>query len=396
MDERVRKGLDGVVADETRLSTIDGEAGELTIGGFPLAELAGNASFEETVFLLYEDRLPTASELDTFASEIAAVRTLHPATRDVVEAAATSGVSAMDALRMGIASASLAGTDSAGDADSAGDIEAGQYAEDDVERDALLAVAQTPGIVATYWRAAQNLDPVVARADLSHAGNYLHMLTGEEPSESEVRGLETYLNTVVDHGFNASTFTARAIASTESDVISAVTGAVGALKGPLHGGAPGPVLDMLDETHAADDTEAVLRAKLDAGERLMGFGHRVYRVRDPRAAVLSEAAESFYRAEDGGDEDFYDSARETESVARDLLDETKPDLDLETNVEFYTAVLLHGVGIPRELFSATFAVSRVGGWTAHCLEQLADNRIVRPRSHYVGEYGRTWTPIDER
>ena len=390
MDEPVRKGLDGVVADETRLSQIDGEAGELTIGGFSLEELAGNASFEETVFLLFEDRLPTESELEAFSSEIAAVRTLHPATRAVVEAAATSGASAMDALRMGIASASLAGTESTGNDGATG------FAEGEPERNAVLAVAQLPSIVATYWRAVQGLDPVEARSDLSHAGNYLYMLTGEEPTDSEVRGLETYCNTVVDHGFNASTFTARAIASTESDVISAVTGAVGALKGPLHGGAPGPVLDMLDETHDADDVEAVLRAKLDAGERLMGFGHRVYRVRDPRAAVLSDAAAAFYRAEDGGDEDFYDAARETETVARDLLAETKPDLDLETNVEFYTAVLLHGVGIPRELFSATFAVSRVGGWTAHCLEQLADNRIVRPRSHYVGEYGRTWTPIEDR
>lgn len=379
MDETVRRGLDGVVADETRLSAIDGDAGELTIGGFPLDELAANATFEETLFLLYEDRLPTETELEGFADELAGYRRLDPATRTVVEAAAERGGSAMDAVRMGVASSSLARDDG-----------------EDPERDARLAVAQLPTIVATYWRAREGADPIEPRTDLAHAGNYLYMLTGEEPTDSEVRGLETYLNSVVDHGFNASTFTGRAIASTESDVISAVTGAVGALKGPLHGGAPGPVLDMIEETYEADDVRAVLEAKLDAGERLMGFGHRVYNVRDPRASVLSAAAEAFYRAEDGGDEAFYESARETEDVARDLLAERRPDLDLETNVEFYTAILLHGVGVAQPLFSATFAVARVGGWTAHALEQLADNRIVRPRSAYVGEYGRTWTPIDER
>ncbi len=385
MDETVRKGLDGVVADETRLSAIDGEAGELTIGGFPLDELAGNATFEETLFLLYEDRLPTGEELDEFSARLASYRTLSPATQSVVDAAARNGESAMDAARMGIASVSLAR-----------DIGGSTAADEGAERDALIAVAQLPAIVATYWRVRSGEEPLDPRDDLSHAGNYLYMLTGEEPTDSEVRGLETYLNAVVDHGFNASTFTGRAIASTESDVVSAVTGAVGALKGPLHGGAPGPVLDMLEETHAADDVESVLAAKLDAGERLMGFGHRVYNVRDPRAAVLSKAAESFYRAEDGGDEAFYESARETETAARNLLAERRPDLDLETNVEFYTAVLLRGVGIPRDLFSATFAVARVGGWTAHALEQLADNRIVRPRSRYTGEYGRQWTPIDDR
>ncbi|WP_247729144.1 citrate synthase [Halovivax limisalsi] len=380
MANSVRKGLDGVVADETRLSAIDGDAGELTIAGFPLSELAGNATYEETLFLLYEDRLPTAEELEDFESDLAANRALAPATRAVVQAAGENGQSAMDAARMGLASASLARTDEG----------------EDPERDALLAVAQLPTIVATYWRSRTGADPIEPRTDLSHAGNYLYMLTGDEPTQSEVRGLETYLDTVVDHGFNASAFTGRAIASTESDVISAVTGAVGALKGPLHGGAPGPVLDMLEETHDADDVRRVLEAKLDAGERLMGFGHRVYNVRDPRAAVLSEAAETFYRASDGGDEAFYESAVETERVARDLLSDRRPDLDLDTNVEFYTALVLRGVGIPQALFSATFAVSRIGGWTAHALEQLADNRIVRPRSAYVGEFDRTWTPIDDR
>ena len=177
-------------------------------------------------------------------------------------------------------------------------------------------------------------------------------------------------------------------------MVSAATAAVGALKGPLHGGAPGPVLDMLRTVHERGDPERFVREKLDAGERLMGFGHRVYRVRDPRAAVLSAAASEFY--EDAGDTEFFESVKAFEDVAVDLLAEHKPDRRLDTNVEFYTAALLDGVGIPTELFTACFAVSRVGGWTAHALEQLGDNRLTRPLSTYTGDHDRSWTPVDER
>jgi citrate synthase len=190
------------------------------------------------------------------------------------------------------------------------------------------------------------------------------------------------LNTVCDHGLNASTFAARVIVSTHSDVISAITGAVGALKGPLHGGAPGPALNMVFEIGAPHRAEAVIRARLDRGERLMGFGHRVYRVRDPRADVLAQAAERFYAS--GGDRSLYDLARSVETTALRLLRERKPDRRLDTNVEFYTALLLHGLGLPVELFTATFAVGRVLGWAAHCLEQLREGRLIRPQSNYIG------------
>ncbi|WP_227376990.1 citrate synthase/methylcitrate synthase [Haladaptatus halobius] len=376
-DTSVDKGLENVVAGETRLSSIDGEAGELVIGGFPLAELAASATFEETVFLLWNDRLPTADELDDLRADLREYRTISAETRNLLREAADRGQPAMDALRMGAASATLARTDG-----------------ENPERDALVAVAQLPTVVATYWRCRTGAEPIDPRSDLDHAVNYLYMLTGEEPSEAATRGLETYLNTVVDHGLNASTFTARAIVSTESDVISGVTGAVGSLKGPLHGGAPGPVLDMLFDVRETGDPEGYVAETLDAGERLMGFGHRVYRVRDPRAEVLSDAAERFYA--DDGDSAFFEIAREFEGTAVDVLAERRPDLSLQTNVEFYTAVLLNGIGVPRDLFTATFAVSRVGGWTAHCLEQLEDNRIVRPRARYVGETGRTWTPVESR
>jgi citrate synthase len=375
-DSELNRGLEGVAVAETRLSYIDGEAGELIIGGYPLAELAASATFEESVYLLWNDRLPDADELATFREDLAGRRAIDEEVKAVLRRAAAEDRPAMDALRMGAAAANLGA------------------GEEDLETNVRRVVAAFPTIVAAYWRYRQGDEPLDPREDLRHAANYRYMLTGEEPTEAQSRGLETYLNSVIDHGLNASTFTARVVVSTESDVVSAATAAVGTLKGPLHGGAPGPVLDMLREVHDSGDPEAYVRDKLDAGERLMGFGHRVYRVRDPRAAVLEAAAERFY--EEGGDAAFFETVRDFEDVAVDLLAEHKPDRRLDTNVEFYTATLLDGVGVPTELFTTTFAISRVGGWTAHALEQLEDNRLIRPRGKYVGDRDRTWTPVDER
>lgn len=282
----------------------------------------------------------------------------------------------MDALRMGVAAAAL------------------DHQERDARKAAHRVIAVLPTIVATYWRYRRGEDPPTPRDGLSHAANYLYMLTGEEPSESAVRGLETYLNTVIDHGLNASTFSARVVVSTESDLISAATAAVGALKGPLHGGAPGPVLDMLRAVHESGDPEGYVEETLDAGERLMGFGHRVYRVRDPRAAVLEAATERLYSRQQGST--LFETAQAFEDVATTMLAEQVPDRRLDTNVEFYTALLLDGVGVPKELFTPTFAVSRVGGWMAHALEQLEDNRLIRPSSQYVGTTGRSWSPVEDR
>jgi len=375
-DETLNRGLEGITVAETRLSDIDGEAGELTIGGFPVDELAPNATYEEVVYLLFHGDLPTGDELEAFRSDLAERRDVGEEVRAVLRRAAEEGKPAMDALRMGAAAASL-GTD-----------------DGDPREDAKRVIAAFPTIVATYWRYREGEEPVEPDPDLRHAANYLYMVTGEEPTPDAVRGVETYLNTVVDHGLNASTFTARTVVSTESDVVSAATAAVGTLKGPLHGGAPGPVLEMLRDVAESGDPEGYVRETLEAGERLMGFGHRVYRVRDPRAAVLEGAAESFYA---GADEAvFFETIREFEDVAVELLAEHKPGRRLETNVEFYTAALLNGVGVPKELFTATFGVARVGGWTAHCLEQLDDNRLVRPRSSYVGEHGGEWVPVEER
>jgi len=376
VNNTLNTGLEDIAVAETRLSRIDGETGELVIRGFSINELATDATYEETVFLLLNGRLPTGDDLAKFRAELSTHREISDEVRAVLQRAAREEKSAMDALRMGIAAANLG--------------EEEQDAESDIRR----VIAVVPTITTTYWRYRQGKEPLDPREDLRHAANYLYMLTGEEPTEAKARGLETYLNTVADHGLNASTFSARVVVSTESDLVSAATAAVGALKGPLHGGAPGPVLEMLQDVYETGDPEGYVHETLHAGERLMGFGHRVYRVRDPRATVLESAAERFYEA--SGDADFFETAQEFEGIAIDLLTEHMPDRRLETNVEFYTAILLDGVGIPKELFTTTFAVSRVGGWMAHAREQLNNNRLIRPNARYVGNTERSWTPIEER
>jgi citrate synthase len=365
----VNSGLEGVVAAETNLSDIDGERGELVIAGYPVDEIAGRATFEEVTWLLWHGRLPIAAELDAFRADLAERRPLPRATTDLLEACAARTADPMDALRMGLDTLSL----------------------DAGSKEAETIVARCPTIVAAFWRLRRGERPIAPRPDLGHAASFLHMLSGNVPDPERVRGLETYLNTVVDHGLNASTFTARVITSTGSDLVSSIVGAVGALKGPLHGGAPGPALDMVFEIGDASRAEAVLRKKIEAGEKLMGFGHRVYKVRDPRADVLAAAAERMYTR--AGDMSLYTLARAVEATALRLLDEYKPGRRLQTNVEFYTALLLHGLGLEVPLFTPTFAISRVSGWIAHALEQRRANRIIRPQSHYSGPRGLKWPDL---
>jgi citrate synthase len=363
-------GLDGVVAAATRLSEVDGERGELLIAGYPVEALAEHATFEETTWLLWHGDLPASRQLDSFRGELAAERMVPPATIALLRECARSRLNAMDALRVAAGTISLASDH------------------------ASAIVARVPTIVAAYSRLRIEREPITPRADLGHAANFLFMLTGDVPDPERVRGLETYLNTVIDHGLNASTFTARVITSTGSDLVSAVVGALGALKGPLHGGAPGPALDMVFEIGQASRAEAVLRRKIEAGEKLMGFGHRVYKVRDPRADVLARAAERLFTR--SGDMSLYTLARTVETEALRLLEAYKPGRRLQTNVEFYTALLLHGLGLEAELFTPTFAISRVSGWIAHALEQRRANRIIRPQSDYIGPRDRRWVLLSER
>jgi citrate synthase len=356
LSTRANPGLEGVVAAETHLSHVDGERGELIVAGHRLEDLVRH-DYEDVVAELWQaagvPRQGRVMALPLPASTLALLR-----------AAAERGVASMDALRM------AAGT---------------LGAEDDVAA-AHVLVGSFPTIVATYARMLRGAEPLEPLSSLGLAANFLYMLKGSEAHTELVRGLNVYLTTVSDHGLNASTFAARVITSTGSDFVSAVTGAVGALKGPLHGGAPGPALDMVFEIGAAERAEAVLRKKLALGERLMGFGHRIYKVRDPRAEVLAAAAARMF--ERAGDLRLYELARAVEATALRLLEEHKPGRRLKTNVEFYTALLLHGLGIETAFFTPTFAVGRVAGWTAHCFEQRALGRLIRPQSVYVGHVQR--------
>jgi citrate synthase len=372
----ISAGLEDVVAATTALSEVDGERGELIIGGFPVRELAARATFEETTWLLWHGELPSRRELEVFRTELAAARGLPDATLMLLGECANRRLDAMDALRIAAGTMSL---------------ESARPAPPAAPAD---IVARIPTIVAAYSRLRKGVAPLAPRLDLGHAANFLYMLNGQAPDEERVRGLETYLNTVIDHGLNASTFTARVIVSTGSDLVSAVVGAIGALKGPLHGGAPGPALNMVFEIGDASRAEPVLRAKIARGEKLMGFGHRVYKVRDPRADVLAAAAERMFTR--AGDLSLYRLALVVESTAVRLLEEYKPGRRLQTNVEFYTALLLHGLDLDVDLFTPTFAMSRVSGWIAHALEQQRANRLIRPQSEYGGPRNCTWVPLSER
>jgi citrate synthase len=350
--KRANPGLEGVVAAETRLSQVDGERGELVIAGQRLEDLT-QKRFEEVVTMLWS----AAGVAD--AAQVAAA-SLPPATLQLLRDAARRNVLPMDALRMAV----------------------GTLVADGDGNAAQLVVGSIPTIVAGYSRLVRGVEPLQPLGELGLAANYLYMNTGSEPHPELVRALDVYLTTVADHGLNASTFTARVITSTGSDFVSAVTGAIGALKGPLHGGAPGPALEMVFEIGTIERAEAVLRRKLAEGERLMGFGHRVYKVRDPRADVLGAAAERMFTR--AGDMRLYELARSVETVALRLLEEHKPDRRLQTNVEFYTALLLHGLGLEAAQFTPTFAIGRAAGWIAHCFEQRAVGKLIRPESTYVG------------
>jgi len=368
------RGLEGVVAARTRLSHVDGLAGELIIGGYELKELAGRVSFEEAAHLLWCGALPHGNQLTDFRRDLAALRTVPAPTmtllRDAVHAPP------IDALRMASATLSLDLADP-NDISQSADMAA-----------AKMLTARFPTLVAAHARLSAGKEPIAPRTDLSRAANFLYMVHGKEPDPVAARALDTYWVTVIDHGMNASTFASRVIASTRSDMVSAVTGAIAALKGPLHGGAPGPVLDMLLEIGSAERAEAWIRNELAAGRRIMGFGHRVYKVRDPRAEVLGKVARDMSAAV-LEDRTLFDLATAVEHTAVRVLDEVKPGRNLRTNVEFYTALVLQSLGLEPRSFVAIFACGRVAGWCAHVIEQHTEDHLIRPQSEYIGPRGLT-------
>jgi citrate synthase len=365
------RGLDGVIAVQTRLSHVDGQNGILIIGGYELKELVGAVTFEEAAHLLWTGHLPDPSEADALRREIAALRPIPERIMAVVCEAAKQGVLPIDTLRMACSMLSQ---------------EVG-YVSDishvvDVST-AKMLVARFPTIVAAHTRAVAGHEPIAPRTDLSHAANFLYMVSGKEPDPIAARALDTYWVTVIDHGMNASTFAARVIASTRSDMVSAVTGAIGALKGPLHGGAPGPVLDMLMDIRTAQNAEDWVRRELTAGRRIMGFGHRIYKVRDPRAVGLAQVVDDMAGAM-LNDRKLFDLAREVEKTVLRVLEDVKPGRNLQTNVEFYTALVLQSIGLQSATFVAMFACGRCAGWCAHVIEQHAEDHLIRPQSEYIG------------
>ncbi len=364
-------GLDGVIAARTRLSRVDGAAGQLTIAGYPVEELAPRASFEAMLHLLLHDRLPNAAEERSLRAELASARTIDPDTLRSLEAATRAGATPMQALRLGLSGRAAHGLGP------------------------VALVGCMPPLVAAHLRLGQGQAPLPAPdASQSQAESFLFLLDGEPPDARRARALETYWNTVIDHGLNASTFTARVIASTGSDAGAALVGALGALEGPLHGGAPGPALAALRELRArggdlARVTRDWVEERVARGERIMGFGHRVYRVRDPRADVLAAAARELLEG-DRRAASLLRDAQIHERAVLETLARLKPERAIATNVEFYTALLLSGLGLPEAAFTPTFALGRAAGWIAHVSEQKQSGRLLRPASAYVGAEGRHW------
>lgn len=354
MSTPLHLGLEGIAVAETHISHIDGLAGRLIVGGLPLEEVAGHLSVEALAALLWTGDAGRAAEvaLELGRGRVRAFERLG----GLGDALALSD--GMASLRAALAHLSAA---------------------DDALADLVGAVAV---FVAARTRKSRGLEPVAPDPERGHADDLLRMIRGQAAAPAEVAALESYLTCVADHGMNASTFAARVVTSTGSDLVSALVAAVGALKGPLHGGAPGPVLDMLDAIGEPAGAEPWLRAELDAGRRIMGMGHRVYRVRDPRGAVLELAIERLAAAGFGGQR--LELARAVERTAERLLAERKPDRPLCANVEFFTAVLLEALGLDRGWFSTIFAAGRAVGWCAHVREERARGRLIRPTARYTG------------
>lgn len=368
-DVRVPDGLAGVVVADTRLGGVRGEEGFFHYREFSATDLAARCDLEAVWHLFATGHLPNDVEFTEFASRLASHRAVAGNVLDAVGGAASLGIGRPSLSWVRTAASLLA--EGLGIETWIG------RPVNEVAKDAERLVSALPTVIAAGWRAQQGLDHIEPDPALSLAANFLAMLSEEPPRPFAARALEQYLILTIDHGFNASTFTARTVASTGADVGAAVVAGIAALSGPLHGGAPSLALEMLEEIGSVENIRPWVRARLAAGEVVMGFGHRVYRTDDPRAAMLRSVA-----LEIGGP--LVDLAVAAEGIIVDELERHRPGRDLRANVEFYAGVVLHLVGVPTDLFPACFAISRSIGWTAHVLEQIAGNRIIRPKAAYVG------------
>jgi len=367
-------GLEGIVVARSRLCSIDGAKGVLIYGGYDVGDLAEHSSYEEVCFLILRGRLPGAEELDRLRHELAEARPLSEETESVIDMLA-SHAAPMEMLRTAVS------------ADSFDDPDKSSNAEEANFRKAIRLIAKMPTMVARYDRRRRGLEPVAPDPELSHAANFLWMLSGERPSDQAARTFDVALILHADHEMNASTFTARVIASTLSDMHSAITGAIGALKGPLHGGANEQVMHLLLDIGGDQDVEREIRDRLARKERIMGFGHRVYKTYDPRAVILKRFSRAL--AESSDEPQWFTMS---EHIEKAVMDEK----GLYPNVDFYSASTYHYLGIETGLFTPIFAMSRVVGWAAHVIEQHGDNRLIRPSSEYVGPPLRPYEPIEQR
>jgi citrate synthase len=358
----IQKGLKGIVAAETKISHIDGLKGKLIYRGFEIGELTSRYSFEEVAYLLWYGTLPDQEQLQTLKDDLIKNRKLPIHVKNILDHLPKE-LDMMTVIRTAI---SAEGTIN--------------YTWKPTISQAIRLTSLVPTIIAYRKRQIDGKAFVEPLEKLSHVENYLYMLNSEIPTKAHVLALETYMILTMEHGMNASTFSARVTASTESDMVSAVTSAIGTMKGPLHGGAPSGVINLLDKVWSTRDAEKVLRDTLDKGEKLMGFGHRIYKTHDTRAVALKIILTKIV-----GEDEWFDLALELEEKAIELLQEYKPGRSLYTNVEYYAAAIMKAIRLDPTLFSPTFTASRMVGWTAHVLEQAEDNSIYRPQSIYIGK-----------
>ncbi|MEF8853349.1 MAG: citrate synthase [Haloarculaceae archaeon] len=378
MTDELKKGLEGVLVAESGLSRIDGDVGELVYRGYTIEDLARDASFEEVIYLLWHGHLPDGDELEEFESSMVAERAVDDDVVDTVVRLAAADENPMAALRTAVST--LSAYDPDADAP-ASDTEATLCK-------GRRITAKIPTILAAFVRHRDGNDPVTPRDDLGHAANFLYMLNGEEPDEVLAETFDMALVLHADHGLNASTFSAIVTASTMSDLHSAVTSAIGTLKGPLHGGANQDVMEMLKEVDESDmGTTEWVDTALAEDRRIPGFGHRVYNVKDPRAKILGDRSRELGEA--AGDLRWYEYSTDIEAYMAE-------EIDLAPNVDFYSASTYYQMGIPIDVYTPIFAMSRASGWIAHAIEYTDDNRLIRPRARYTGPDTRELPPLDER
>jgi len=373
----VAKGLEGVVAGTTALALVDGRGGRLIYRGYDIGELAANCTYEEVCYLLWHGRLPNRPELSGLIEELKGVRPLRGVLFKLLRDLPTAA-HPLDALRTIISP--MLGSD---------EDPADESREANLRR-AKHLTALTSTVVAAFHRIRQEKEPVVPRSDLNQAANFLYMLNGKEPDPLSEKALNAYYVLLAEHGYNASTFTARVIASTLSDMHSAICGAIGALKGPLHGGAAESTMRMLLTIGSVNGVAGHIRGMFEQHKKIPGFGHRVYKVEDPRAKILRQLSRQV--AEKNGGMIWYEMSERVDALVAQL----RGNREIYPNVDFYSASLLYNLGISPDLMTPMFAGSRMAGWTAHVIEQQSDNRLIRPESEYTGPTGLRYLPVDKR